>query len=398
MAKASIFQLPAIDSLQEGGLLYRGKGGPPLGKGSSGSKGGSHKEIQENNLSVSPSLADLDENLTIEASVLSSKGGPPLGKGPGGSKGGGKGGGGHTETQGNNLSFPALLADGFSLTPITEHLFTVEYTGPYTGITTEQYYYLMGNGPWYAQKVEGNVWQAEYANVDDVRVSFIDWGDAMESVDPKIDRPYRLELALYAQLNQPMMGYKMAELAFPSSPQETQGTNKTTYDSDYATVATPKGKLVVQRYEPGAVLTWNGISWDGAYAPETGFGFAQELNVGGKYIFGASQGGWKPSVLGEYRVTFYFETGSGVSLESALIGDYAYPEPIVPKVAENNQPMVDVLNNLTYVDVTVVQSGGGGGGGDHNEAIILGASDLTELNNPFTSQLEPPFPVVAADI
>ena len=64
---------------------------------------------------------------------------------------------------------------------------------------------------------------------------------------------------------------------------ETQGTNGTRYDCDYATIASPVGKCVIQRYEPGATLTWNAAlgQWDGAYDPETGFGFAQELNVGG---------------------------------------------------------------------------------------------------------------------
>jgi len=287
-------------------------------------------------------------------------------KGPGGGGGGG-GGGSHTETQGNNLSFPALLADGFTLTPIAATAFTVVYDGPYTGLTQEQLDYVLANGPWYAQKVEGNVWQAEYQAVGapGADVYFVDWGDAMESVDPKIGRPYRLELALYAQLTDPMTAYKMAELAFPSSPQETQGTNTTSYDSYYATIATPKGKLVVQKYDVDpSTLVWNPTSgqWDGAYPPEN-VSFAQELNVGGKYIFGASTGGWKPTELAEFRITFYFEAGSVMSLAAAQPGDYNSGSPIIPKIGERNTAVVDPLNNITYIDVTVVQSGGGGGGG-----------------------------------
>ena len=38
--------------------------------------------------------------------------------------------------------------------------------------------------------------------------------------------------------------------------------------------------------------------------------FAPELNVGGKYIFGASEGGWKPASLGWFRITFYLSKGS----------------------------------------------------------------------------------------
>ncbi len=92
-------------------------------------------------------------------------------------------GGGHSTSTVNNLSFPALLADGFQIVPILEK-FTISYIGPYDGLTTAEVADLDSTGPWYAQKVEGNVWQGEYATYDSIPVAFIDWGDAMESVDP----------------------------------------------------------------------------------------------------------------------------------------------------------------------------------------------------------------------
>lgn len=283
-----------------------------------------------------------------------------LSKGP-------KGGGGHTETAANNLSFPALLADGFTLAPITESL-TVPFTidaDNCVGLTADEISALQATAPWYAQKVEGNVWQGPYTDYDGTAVTFIDWGDMMESVDPKIRRPYRVEFGVYVELAAPMSAYTMALLAYPSSPDETQGTDGTTYDCYYATIASPLGKCVIQRYEPGSTLTWNSSTgqWDGAYSPETGFGFAQELNVGGKYIFGASTGGWKPTELGEYRITFYFDEGSVVDLTGAQVGDYNDGAPIIPKIGENNTAVVVPANNLTYMDVTVTGGGGGGGGG-----------------------------------
>jgi len=284
--------------------------------------------------------------------------------GGGNGNNGGGNGGGHTETAVNNLSFPALLADGFQLAPVTESL-TVPYTGEYEGLTQAEIDALIATGPWYAQKVEGNVWQGPFETYTaGTPVAFIDWGDAMESVDPKLRRPYRVEFGVYVELATPMSAYTMALLAYPSSKDETQGTNGTRYFCDYATIASPLGKCVIQRYEPGATLTWNAAlgQWDGAYAPETGFGFAQELNVGGKYIFGASTGGWKPTELGEYRITFYFEQSSVVSLVGALPGDYNNGAPIIPKIGENNTAHVDDANNLTYMDVTVTPGGGGGGG------------------------------------
>ena len=279
-------------------------------------------------------------------------------KGPG--NGGGPGGGGHTETATNNLSFPALCADGYAISQIPATLFGVEYLGPYTGVE-DNLDWILANGPWYAQKVEGNVWQADFATVSSANITFVDWGDAIESVDPKINRPYRLELALYSNQYGPMTAYTMTELAFPSSPQETQGTNNTTYESNYAAVASPLGRLVVQKFENGAELTWNADleQWDGA-DPPVSVTFAQELNVGGRLIYGASQGGWKPTVVGNYRITFYMEEGSTVDLRPAIIADKTAPE--TPKVAENNQPYVETTYNLSFVDVQATAGGGGGGG------------------------------------
>ncbi|MCK7525407.1 MAG: hypothetical protein MZV64_51275 [Ignavibacteriales bacterium] len=62
--------------------------------------------------------------------------------------------GGHTEPVGNNLSFPVLAADGFTITPLANPTFTSAYTGPFTGLTGEDLGVLEGYG-WYAQKVEG---------------------------------------------------------------------------------------------------------------------------------------------------------------------------------------------------------------------------------------------------
>lgn len=280
----------------------------------------------------------------------------------GGNGGGNGGGGGHTTTAGNNLSFPALLADGYQVTDITEDLFTVVYTGEYSGLTAEEIEYLLANGPWYPQQTEGNVWQADYEYITETTyISWIDWGDAIEAVNPKLRRPYRLELSIYAPVVQ-MEGFKMAELEFPSSKDELQGTNTTTYLSDWASVASPNGNIVVQRFEgvdPGT-LTWDAAlgQWTGAEAPITGFGFSVENNVGGKLIFGASLKGWKPAELGAHRITFYLDN-SVVMLSSALIGNYldgSFTEVIQ---GETNTPVVDIVNNLTYVDVTVEPGGGG---------------------------------------
>lgn len=298
------------------------------------------------------------------------------GGGNGGGGNGGGGGGGHTEPAGNNLSFPVFASDGFSISMISEanFKFEVPYTGPFTGLTAEELVYLNENDPWYAQKETGNVWQAEFANANqDLYVTFIDWGDVIEAVNPKIGRPFRLEVTLYYDISDaPMTGFLMALLANPSSKNEIQGTNATTYEGNWATIVSNSPKLIVQPLAADAIPVWDDDAgmWigEGVSAPLTGFGFAPELNVGGKYIYGASQGGWKPTALGLYRLTFYM-SGNGnasfIHLEDAVIGNYTgntagqwgSPETTA------SQPVVDTLNNLSYVDVTVVTSGGGGSGG-----------------------------------
>jgi hypothetical protein len=292
--------------------------------------------------------------------------------------GGGVRGGGHTETVGNNLSFPAFLLDGYSVIDVPTDLFTVVYSGNYSGLTADEIAYVEANGPWYPQKTEGNVWQADYSYADNVTINWIDWGDAIEAVNPKIGRPYRLELSLYVDgLVTPMEAFTMAELEFPSSSKELQGTNTTTYFSSVATVASPYGDICVQDMDQVDIeaLLWDPIEnqWyieDGfgvrTYPPKTDVNFQVENNVGGKLIFGASTGGFKPTVLHPFRITFYLEGGSGVLIDrNTKIGNYNGDGSSFTEVieGETNTPVVDGTNGLSYVDVMVVQNGGGGKSG-----------------------------------
>lgn len=282
----------------------------------------------------------------------------------------GPGSGGHTETATNNLSFPVYAMDGFTITPLPATTFTVPYNGPYTGLSAEELAALEGY-TWYAQKVTGNKWQAQFSQQSQpTEVTFIDWGDVLESVNPKIGRPTRVELTLYKDVSDaPMTGYTMALLAFPSSKDETQGTNTVTYPGNWATLVSSTPKLVIQFLSvPTAELLWDGTMWtgDGVGAPVTGFGFAPELNVGGKYIFGASTGGWRPTVAGVYRITFYIPAAGSNILLTELTGIGNYPGNtddglwIIPTEGGAGKPVVDPINNLTYIDVTVTSGGGAG--------------------------------------
>lgn len=268
-----------------------------------------------------------------------------------------------TETT-NNLSFPAIAVDGFTINGITGTLFTTPYTGDYPGLTAEQILDLQATGPWYAQKVTGNVWQADYlAGQTTASVTWIDWGDNIESVNPVIRRPFRLEVVLFRDLleAEAMTGYTMAVLGNPSSPDEIQGTNTVTYESLRATVISNQPRLAIQYLGDGIpALTWDAdmgrwVREDNVVPAVSPVGFAPELNVAGKYIYGASSGGWKPTVAGYYRITFYIPTGTGVDLTGAAVLQ-PLPEEVAALAAEGEggaTPVVDAEHNLSYVDVHV---------------------------------------------
>jgi hypothetical protein len=290
----------------------------------------------------------------------------------------------------NNLSFPALAVDGYTIATKPDS-FTVPYTGDYPGLTADEIAALAGYD-WYPQKTTGNTWTADYLNGQMVDVTYIDWGDNIESNNPKVRRPFRLEVQLYKQLNpwpdpgvwdgsNGMTGYTMAVLEYPSSSNELQGTNKMTYEGNFATVVSNLWKLKIQ-YCGDAIPTglyWDGGAWVGGATSCTDVpvSFAVELNVGGKLIFGASEGGWKPANLGWYRITFYGPADTDLNLRLAEVGNYTdfaaepadvnvdepAPSAVEPAADEGGAatPMVDADNNLSYVDVQVVSGGGGGG-------------------------------------
>ena len=300
---------------------------------------------------------------------------PALAKGPGS----GGGGGGHTEVATNNLSFPAIAADGSTITDVVE-LFTVPYLNPDGTLFT-----IPGEvpaSPWYAQKVDGNKWNADFriaATTEVIPVLGVDWGDNIESVNPALRRPFRLETALFVDVSAaptPMLGFRMGMLANPSSPDEIQGTNTARYESDYATIYSTKPGLRIQNISSisdPSTLEWDAVNYywtsNGTRPPATTISFAPELNVAGKYIFGASTGGWKPAALGTYRITFYIPLApaSSIMMASTTTLGNLVDGVWIPGVGGEEgdggvaTPILDVPNNLTYVDVQVIAKGGGGG-------------------------------------
>jgi hypothetical protein len=346
----------------------------------------------------------------IAAAPGPGSGGGGSGGGKGGGGGGGSGGGGHTETAGNNLSFPVVFAGGsITLPGTTDPSLTVPYS------TTVQYPFdffedgsVDASGYAFAQKVQGNSWQAGSVQAGElVNVSLINWGDSLESNDVKAGRPVRIEATLFKTLGTDglpatLIAYPMTMLANPSSPDEIQGAGSSTldgkspitYESTSATVYSPQIALTLQPLVGAREdvddddLLWNGTKWvDNDSLDPSGVGdpitvnFGYEINVGGKLIYGLSQGGWSPPKLApgvpyqDYRITLYaLDSSVAINLRDAEVVD-ANPEaggaPVVSTV--NN-------NNLTYIDIRAINSGGGGGGGkgrsQADELMSLGAANL----------------------
>jgi hypothetical protein len=334
--------------------------------------------------------------ILVVVSALSAAQGPGGGGGGGGGGKGGGGGGGE-EPVGNNLSFPAIWADGATLAvPGTEGVASVAVPWDANADGVADNVAPVGDPPLYAyaQKTIGNVWQAQNdPAVGTVYVDEVDWGDSLESIDMKVGRPVRIELSLY-KTGVSMLGFDMVLLANASSPDEVQGVVSSQIGSagaplgaaslkpgpgvpyTEATVFSPNGKVVVQplvgtRDEVAAGdLVWTGTYWaDGNTLDPTDIGapetltFAGELNVAGKVIFGLSKGGWRPKKAGDYRITFYLPTISQAQLLNATIRQ---PEEEIILAEEGDAggiAVVDGANNLTYIDIRVTASGGGGGGG-----------------------------------
>ncbi|MEJ5225648.1 MAG: hypothetical protein WHV44_14415 [Anaerolineales bacterium] len=270
----------------------------------------------------------------------------------------------------NNLSFPVIWSEGVRMS-VPGAMLSATLTKPYDvnkdGVITEADMLLCGGvtAYAYAQKTVGNTWQAENANgAGEVVVSEIDWGDSLESVDMKVGRPVRVELTLYKRLDAPMTAYHMVMLANPSSPDEVQGacattnpgTNDTalTYPSLEATVYSPYAKLVIQKIT-GTNLTWDGTQWVGDAGAPIKVSFAGELNVGGKVIYGLSTGGWKPTDIGTYRITFYLPKDKNTFFDENTKIRLAAEVTAASEGGEaGGDAVVDPANNLTYIDIRVI--------------------------------------------
>jgi hypothetical protein len=189
------------------------------------------------------------------------------------------------------------------------------------------------------------------------------------------------------------------------------------YDSPFQIINTGTARLNIAKMAPetatcaapgeGGVVPppptlgdWNGSGWEGGACTWRDATFAVELSVSGKYVYGYNWPlktvelltncgtGWLKS--GWWRLTFYTDGGdptdhsddpvqfldgtapvtappdvpsaARVLPRAEYIADVVIPgEPGESEVLYT--PVIDIANNLTYIDVCVTTAKGGGGGG-----------------------------------
>jgi hypothetical protein len=198
------------------------------------------------------------------------------------------------------------------------------------------------------------------------------WGIRTDenSVSYNYDSPFQIIMTDWAQLNIAKM-----EPGTDECPQPGGGED---------------GEVAVLQSAP-ALTTWTGSDWDGACtwrdAP-----YSVELSVGGKYVYGYNWPmktvntesvcgpGWVKT--GWWRLTFYAPNGEvmfddasapvsappAVPAEVRVLPRTEFNEAIaaLPDEEESEAlyvPVVDSLNNLSYIDLCIIAKDGGGAGG-----------------------------------
>ena len=283
---------------------------------------------------------------------------------------GGPGGG--EEGAGNNLSFPAVFADGIGVTGLDATVDNGLRTPPETGDLFAGAYWLgwldgavqnvcdpaLPDCPppsatdvqrLYLQNDANNIWQAgTLVGTPGVPVAVdgVDWGDNLESGSWYENSVIRVETVLYKTVDPALDSYEMWLLYGANSPGEMQGA-RTSNSSDpvpviipstEATVYSPCARLTIQKLRADAGepvpgdYTWNATTgawdggvytlensaiWEGYAATEGSEGtYSAEVNVGGKLLNGYN---WKLrnatlpggiNKLGWYRLTFSLD-GTG---------------------------------------------------------------------------------------
>ena len=253
----------------------------------------------------------------------------------------------------------------------------------------------------YLQKDQYNAWQAGSADwsAAPVNVDRIDWGDNLESLAWTLRSQVRTEVVLFQDLVDLMLEYEMRHTSgwgidevhglaadLDGVPELGPGTQATVY-SHCARLTIQK--LLVSRDDPDLTsLIWvpsegwtepegatvdlinphlfNGSVHEGGDGP--GY-YSAEINVKGRIIYGYT---WNVRSLnegaGDYRLTFSFDQVCGTATLNTFFveGTTEIVVPLEEEVTIEAEPVstggvaeLDFANNLTYIDISIVEKGGG---------------------------------------
>jgi hypothetical protein len=266
-----------------------------------------------------------------------------------------------------NLSFPIIFTctDSASLALLDQYIQKTEsitkvYTGSYPGMTEEEVAYLRANAPWYPQPpyANENTWVADYVISEDMHdIVFVDWGNPMENIDPRVGQRFPVEVALYERIGlldtttgiftgTTMEAYRMACLEYNSTRDELFGTNKAKYNSCFATVLTTQFTVTVRPPD-----TWQEyeIRLDPAVGPS------------GKMNFASANGGWIPEVPGWHRITLTINDPNINLVNADVENDEHFDMTTGIQLEElswHKKELSGVFYNTTYIDVYVLPKGG----------------------------------------
>lgn len=356
-----------------------------------------------------------------------------------GGNGGGQGGGNKPPTESsNNLSYPAIFTGAGVTLPGTSGDWTLNGVFPTsksygcdksetigttvypntsclssTGVPLSRDACAAGPCAGYAvdaiywQKSAASAWQAETLgpNAGPKNVSYIDWGDNLESVSWKTSSMVRVEATPFATLGTPLLGFQMWHVSGQGTDEmwgvrgnDADDADPWVYDSSYAIIQTPAARLNIAKLvngtstcptaggtqPPSVATTWTKGSAPGSW---TGLStlhdipFTAELNIGGKFVYGYNWQLQRDAVLpnvgkaGWWRLTFYTENNTDSGKDSVIFNDAAIPTTpppgalpelpvqqalriqgvsILADTGALYKPTVDTANNLTYIDICIV--------------------------------------------
>jgi len=278
-------------------------------------------------------------------------------------------------TIGNNLSKPAIWAEGTGLT----------LRGTYGAPVFEGATAVVNGTTLYLQQDANNTWQAETADASasPVDVSWIDWGDNLGSKSVSLTSPTRVETVLLQDVTTPMTGFETL-LVSGSGTTEMWGATTATYTTTQALVYSANAHLTIQRLNSTpdqSKVTWNPNTdqWDGDASTPTfskgvwestdgSGGYAAEINISGGIAYGYI---WRPSDgnlgPGYYRLTFSLDglhaptTLNTFLTNTQILTSTETSTSLLPAKGPGGGggetgaavPQIDPTNNLSYIDVLV---------------------------------------------